>query len=195
MKRWNQHLGTIELPKNRWVCHQILRRQHYPLKALRRDNYRCVVTGSVDYAGFHSMDAAALQTYNLHQNPPPRAITNFCPIFPPSTSWGFNNPNDPAEKKASLFHLSSAFCHLTYYRKKYAGSVWAIINSFRSIDMLSQLNGDNIHSLENGFTMDVSLHGLFDDLHLWFEHIAVSGWFTACIECPLKSGRIIVTDW
>jgi len=83
--------------------------------------------------------------------------TNFCHIFPPLTNWGLDNPNDPAEKK-----------------KKYAGGVWAIINSFRTIDILRQLDGENIHSLENGFTMDLSLHSLFDDLHLWFEHIVVS---------------------
>jgi len=103
---------------------------------------------------YNSGDAAALQAYNLHQNPPFRTRTNFCHIFPPSTNWGFN-PNDPVEKK-----------------KKCAGAVWAIFNNFRSIDILTQLDGENIHSLENGFTMDVGLHGLSDDLHLWFEHIA-----------------------
>ena len=60
-------------------------------------------------------------------------------------------------------------------QKKYAGNVWAIINSFRTVDILSQLDGETIHSLENGFTMEMSLHSQFDDLNLWFDHIAVSG--------------------
>jgi HNH endonuclease len=123
---------------------------------------------------YNSGDAAALQAYNLHQNPPFRTRTNFCHIFPPSTNWGFN-PNNPVEKNVILF--SSIICYLSFnvLQKKYAGAVWAIINNFRSIDILTQLDGENIHSLENGFTMDMGLHGLFDDLHLWFEHIAVSG--------------------
>jgi hypothetical protein len=45
----------------------------------------------------------------------------------------------------------------------------------KSIDILSKLDGENIHGLENGFTMDMSLLYLFDNLQLWFEHIAVSG--------------------
>jgi len=130
-------------------------RDHQTAKksALKRDNYRCVVTGWADSTSFTLMSADDRQTYNLHANPPPRTSTNFCHIFPPSTNWDFN-PNDPDEKK-----------------KKYAGNVWAIINSFRTIDILTQLDGDKIHSLENGFTMDSSLHDQFDDLRLWFEHI------------------------
>jgi HNH endonuclease len=120
------------------------------------------------------MDAVALQTYNLHQNSP-GTRTNFCHIFPPSTNWGFNNPNDPHGTKVNLFSFIVCFLSLNVLQKKYAGNVWAIISSFRSIDVLTQLNGNNIHSLENGFTMDMGLHSLFDDLQLWFEHIAVSG--------------------
>ena len=61
------------------------------------------------------------------------------------------------------------FCHIFP-----PSTNWGFINSFRSIDILTQLDGESIHSLENGFTMDVGLHGLFDDLQLWFEHIVVS---------------------
>jgi len=131
-------------------------RDHQTAKrsALRRDNYRCVVTGWVDATSYESMDAETLQSYNLAQNPPRCTHTNFCHIFPPSTNWGRNNPNDPDEKK-----------------KKYAGNVWAIINSFRTIDILSQLNGEKIHGLENGFTMNMELHSMFDSLELWFDHM------------------------
>jgi hypothetical protein len=125
------------------------------------------VSGCVDNTSYMSMDAAAKQTYNLIQNPPSSTTTSFCHIFPPSTNWGFN-PNDPSEKKVSLFSFN-------VLQKKYAGNVWAIINTFRSIDILVELDGPNIHRLENGFTMAVDLHNSFDNLRLWFEHITVSG--------------------
>jgi hypothetical protein len=121
------------------------------------------------------MDAAAMQAYNVNQNAPLRTRTNFCHIFPPSTNWDLNNPNDPDDKKVSLFSFIRCFLSFDVLQKKYTGSVWAIINSFRSIDILANLDGANIHSLENGFTMNVALHAEFDDLRLWFEHIAVGG--------------------
>jgi hypothetical protein len=73
--------------------------------------------------------------------------------------------------------FSSIICFLSFnvLQEKYAGAIWAIINNFRSIDIHTQLDGETIHSLENGFTIDVGLHGLFDDLQLWFEHTVVSG--------------------
>ena len=119
------------------------------------------------------MDAAALQLYNLHQNPV-TTVTNFCHIFPPSTNWG-HNPNDPVEKKVSLFSFIICILSFNVLQKKYTGNVWAIINTFRSIDILSELSGANFHRLENGFTMQGDLHDSFDNLRLWFEHIAVSG--------------------
>ena len=158
------------------------------MKALRRDNYRCVVTGCADVTSYNSMDAAALQTYNLHQNPPFCTVTNFCHIFPPSTNWG-HNPNDPVEKKVSLFSFIIRILSFNILQKKYTGNVWAIINTFRSIDIHSELDGANVHSLENGFTIEVSLQGRFDVLRLWFEHIAVSGWFTACHQMSSDIGK------
>ncbi|KJA18783.1 hypothetical protein HYPSUDRAFT_69697 [Hypholoma sublateritium FD-334 SS-4] len=120
--------------------------------ALRRDGYRCVVTGQADRTSVESMQPADLQKYNLDDNSVV-TITNYCHIFPPSTNRF--DQNDPAEKK-----------------KKYAGSVWSIIESFSHIDMLSELNSESIHHLQNGFTMHSQLHTLFDDLNLWFEHVA-----------------------
>ena len=86
----------------------------------------------------------------------------------------FYNPRDSDEKKVIL--CSSVVCILSFnlLQKTYSGAVWAIINSFGSIDILAELNGDKIHSLENGFTMDVALHDMFDNLELWFEHTGVS---------------------
>ncbi|KAF8198543.1 hypothetical protein BJ912DRAFT_951804 [Pholiota molesta] len=123
------------------------------IAALRRDNYRCVVTGWADISSLKHMGPDDLERYNITADTI-RCHTNYCHIFPPSTNWGFDS-NDPADKK-----------------KKYAGSVWAILESF-NIDVLSKLNGEKIHHLGNGFTMDMELHTMFDALELWFEHDAV----------------------
>ncbi|KAF8880118.1 hypothetical protein CPB84DRAFT_1735519 [Gymnopilus junonius] len=120
--------------------------------ALKRDNLRCVVTGWVDSSSKASLGPAEMQRYNVNPNSP-ETYTNYCHIFPPSTNWSFDS-NDPEEKK-----------------KRYAGTVWAIINAFGAIDVLSELGGEKIHRLENGFTMDPTLHTYFDDLKLWFEEV------------------------
>jgi hypothetical protein len=42
------------------------------------------------------------------------------------------------------------------------GSIWLPTDSF-------DLNGNNIHRLENVLTLDIGIHSLFDELKLWFE--------------------------
>jgi hypothetical protein len=126
------------------------------------------VTGWLDSESYISMDAAALQAYNLIQNPPLRTATDFCRILPPSTDWGFD-PNDAVEKKISLFSFIICFLSFNVLQKKY------VIAIIKSIDILNKLERANIHGLENGFTMDASLHYSFGNLQLWFEHIAVGG--------------------
>jgi hypothetical protein len=91
--------------------------------------------------------------FQLESNPPPRSGTNFCHILPPSTNWGLN-PNDPVEKKLSLFSFIICFLLFNVLQKKYAGNVWVIINTFRSI---IKLDGTKIHCLENGIYFG---HGL-----------------------------------
>ncbi|KJA28146.1 hypothetical protein HYPSUDRAFT_1091883 [Hypholoma sublateritium FD-334 SS-4] len=109
--------------------------------ALRRDGYSCVVTGRPDRTSVQSMQPADLQKYKLDDNSV-YTSTNHCHIFPPSTNRF--DQNGPAEKK-----------------KKYAESVWSIIENSSHIDMLSELNFENIHHLQNGFMMHSQLHTLF----------------------------------
>jgi hypothetical protein len=91
----------------------------FELKALRRDNYRCVVTGWLDSESYLSLDAAALQAYNLNQNPPLRTATKFGYIFSPSANWGFDpNLNDAVEKKISLFLFIICFSSFNVLQKK-----------------------------------------------------------------------------
>jgi hypothetical protein len=125
-----------------------------------------------------------LARYNIDDNSP-RLQTNYCHIFPPSTNWGFD-PNDPANRKVSSCTSSLSYCFdsFTVLQKIYAGGVWAILESF-NIDVLSELNGGNIHRLGNGLTMDMELHTMFDALELWFEHVTVRTQSVPSSPCPL----------
>ncbi|KXN89770.1 hypothetical protein AN958_05310 [Leucoagaricus sp. SymC.cos] len=102
----------------------------------------------------HVHGTGRLTEVQFAPKPSPRTCTHYCHIFPPSTNWSFDL-DDPAEKK-----------------KKYAGNVWTIIENFRCIVVLSELDGAKIHHLGNGFTMNEELHSMFDDLSLWFEEVA-----------------------
>ena len=47
--------------------------------------------------------------------------------------------------------------------------MWAIIESFGIIDVLTELDGANIHRLSNVLTLDAIIYTSFDGLDLWFE--------------------------
>ncbi|KAH9977129.1 hypothetical protein BGW80DRAFT_836751 [Lactifluus volemus] len=94
----------------------------------------------------------------------PTTFTKFCHIFPPSTNWNLD-----AEVPGQV----------------YSGSVWSIINSFNSIDVLAELDANKIHRLSNGLTLDMNLHFLFDRLQLWFEEVqGVPNTYTVCTLSP-----------
>jgi len=136
--------------------------------ALYRDNYRCMVTGSVDETAYDAMSDAQRQQYDIVDSG--LTNTNFCHIFPPSTSRNLNAevPGDP--------------------KSVYSGSVWSIINSFDNIDVLAELDGNKIHSLSNGLTLDLNLHSLFDNLKLWFEKVqGVPNTYNVCTLNPHQS--------
>ncbi|CAA7263958.1 unnamed protein product [Cyclocybe aegerita] len=46
-----------------------------------------------------------------------------------------------------------------------------MVNSFANISVLDELDGENLHRLSNGLTLEVDLHILFDTLKLWFEEV------------------------
>jgi len=81
---------------------------HDFLQALRRDNYRCMVTGCVDSNCHEAMTDTERQQFSVvgafltH--------TNFCHIFPPSTNWGIE-PEVPGHPK--VLSLTPSFqCRL-----------------------------------------------------------------------------------
>jgi len=52
---------------------------------------------------------------------------------------------------------------------EYAASAWAVICRMGNVLVVDELNGNDGHRLENVMTMDLGIHGLFDDLDLWLE--------------------------
>ena len=53
--------------------------------------------------------------------------------------------------------------------------MWAVMDRFGYRQIPFDLNGNNIHCLENVLTLDIGIHSLFDELKLWFEP-TVSNW-------------------
>ena len=54
-------------------------------------------------------------------------------------------------------------------QRDYASSVWAVMERFGQVNGFLELNGPDIHRLENVMTMDPSMHTFFDCLALWLE--------------------------
>ncbi|KIO25599.1 hypothetical protein M407DRAFT_75508 [Tulasnella calospora MUT 4182] len=107
--------------------------------ALKRDNYRCVVTGAYDGATFQKQQ----ETDPAFEPPTTPQFTQVAHIFPDSLN------QDLAEYSATGWAVVERF-----------GQVNMITES---------LNGPNIHRVENVLTMVHSAHDLFDKLQLWFE--------------------------
>jgi hypothetical protein len=73
---------------------------HDFLQALRRDNYRCMVTGWVDSNSRKAMTDTEQQQFGAVGAL--LTTTNFCHIFPPSTNWGIERESQDHPKVLSL---------------------------------------------------------------------------------------------
>jgi hypothetical protein len=47
--------------------------------------------------------------------------------------------------------------------------VCAVMKRYGQVDLIEELNGDQIHRLENVLTLTISLHYFFDKLDIWLE--------------------------
>jgi hypothetical protein len=47
--------------------------------------------------------------------------------------------------------------------------MWAVMEHFGQVLSVNQLNGADIHCMENVMTMEQGLHELFDSLGIWFK--------------------------
>ncbi|KAF5378312.1 hypothetical protein D9615_008803 [Tricholomella constricta] len=66
----------------------------------------------------------------------------------------------------------------------YAASLWAVMDRFGYQRIPSDLNGNNIHRLENVLTLDVGVRCLFDELKLWFEPTDTSNTYKLTSPSP-----------
>jgi len=81
---------------------------HDFLQALRRDNYRCMVTGWVDINCHEVMTDTEQKQFGVVGAL--LTTTNFCHIFPPSTNWGIERE---AQDHAKVLSLTPSFqCRL-----------------------------------------------------------------------------------
>ncbi|KAF9220130.1 hypothetical protein BS17DRAFT_787934, partial [Gyrodon lividus] len=122
--------------------------QNAKRKALVRDNFSCVVSGSVDLS-------VAMENAEVQQMVDPRARpaveTHCAHIFAEST-----NDNIPGNREGSDKH-------------QYAAPMSSVMDRFGYKHIPSDLNGANIHRLENILTLESNIHNSFDRLNLWFE--------------------------
>ena len=63
------------------------------------------------------------------------------------------------------------YIYLTIYiiQHMHAASVWAVMERFGQVLGVEELNGPQIHRIENVMTMSVNFHLAFDSLRIWFE--------------------------
>lgn len=74
-------------------------------------------------------------------------------------------------------HLSSTRppVNLTFVLKSMSSStIWTILERWAGLS-IDEVQGKQIHRLENIITLSTPLHGLFDRMLIWFTHLEVSG--------------------
>ncbi|KAF8965403.1 hypothetical protein BDZ97DRAFT_1998394, partial [Flammula alnicola] len=115
--------------------------------ALIRNGYRCVVTGKYDA---HSVKENRDLEEVVDLDPNARMSPTECAhIFVEST----NSSIEPDSNKA--FH--------------YVASMWGVMARFGHEKLLTELNGSDIHRLENVMTVVPEFHTRFDELSVWFK--------------------------
>jgi len=143
--------------------------QQAKANALVRDGFRCVISGVYDWDSVEGNKELGMEVerdaYVV------TGTTQCAHIFPESTNANIYGSNAQADKH------------------EYASGVWAVMERFGSRQTLIELNGSEIHRLENILTLDPSVHTLFDKLQLWLEHVA-SGPPNTYRLCSLPSFRV-----
>jgi hypothetical protein len=64
----------------------------------------------------------------------------------------------------SVTHVSCVVCSVTMQP-----GVWAVMERFGQVNGFLELNGPDIHHLENVMTMTPDVHASFDALEIWLE--------------------------
>ncbi|KAG1827694.1 hypothetical protein EV424DRAFT_1598328 [Suillus variegatus] len=113
--------------------------------ALARDNFHCVVTGAIDYVAYHNNKQLTVEALAQELQV---FHTEAVHIFPAFTNKGEDN-----------------------LKPEYAANEWTIVNHFAGHDISQELDGIQIHCLENILTLAIHVQPFFDRLALWFEEV------------------------
>jgi hypothetical protein len=128
-----------------------------------RDGYRCAITGRYDATSVKNGVPVAGNVLAMSQ-------TQAAHIFPPSTNQNLGTGEQEGDKVRSTMYLFvDGAIYLPGLQRDYAAGVWAVMERFGRVNGFLELNGPDIHRLENIMTMDLRVHGAFDCLDLWLE--------------------------
>ncbi|KAH6890703.1 hypothetical protein BKA70DRAFT_1202019, partial [Coprinopsis sp. MPI-PUGE-AT-0042] len=110
--------------------------------ALRRDSFKCLITG------FHDSDYVAYCILNGLPMPEGQSVpTEATHIFPP--------------------YLGQSHCQDKALKSEWSGTVWSQLKHF-GVER-EELAGDKVHHLGNIMTLAIDMHIKFQRLKLWFE--------------------------
>jgi hypothetical protein len=91
-------------------------------------------------------------------------------IFPPSTNQNIGTgEQDGGKVRSTMYLFVDSAIYLPGLQRDYAAGVWAVTERFGKVNGFLELNGPNIHRLENIMTMDVRVHVAFNCLNIWLE--------------------------
>ncbi|KAF7965899.1 hypothetical protein HWV62_40981, partial [Athelia sp. TMB] len=129
--------------------------------ALKRDGYRCIISGSFDSASYRK-NAQVRNDIDLNANGAKVSFnpTHLCHILPESSN---DNLNLPDEVWIPLVPLKP--WKLT---TQYSATMRTVMDRYGGIP-LGELNGNDIHRLENVLTLSLTHHDYFDRLEVWLE--------------------------
>ncbi|EKM77897.1 hypothetical protein AGABI1DRAFT_86136 [Agaricus bisporus var. burnettii JB137-S8] len=117
-------------------------------QALIRDNWRCVVTGTLH-------DDAPASVIKAADSPVVVAYTECAHIIPAAMFLSVK-PTDSEDKSP---------------KRDYSASILAVLKQFGYVR--SAFSGENVHSLANVITMQKDIHDVFERLELYFEATSV----------------------
>ncbi|KAF4609700.1 hypothetical protein D9613_012064 [Agrocybe pediades] len=125
-------------------------------KALVRDGFRCVISGSYDATSLRASEQ--LRNKRLAENPVPELVPTQCAhIFPTSMHKDIPLGSDKRLGVSALYTVLERFGYTT---------------------LSEELEGEKIHRLENVMTLDPALHTFFNMLELWFVATGESNQYT-----------------
>ncbi|KAF4609789.1 hypothetical protein D9613_012070 [Agrocybe pediades] len=118
-------------------------------KALVRDNFCCVISGSYDHDSL--MGSEELSAEYCALNPFPQRVFTECAHILPDPSMNAQNPPDSASDKRTQGSM-----------------LWVVLQRFGYTTLPNELEGENIHRLENIMTLRHDEHTVFTRFLLWF---------------------------